>query len=163
MKTLLLLASQLVALLPATAFAATSEVGVWRLTSMISVDEETGAVTSRFGAHPDGYLIFTPDGYMSVVINAEGRKPMSGKPETLTEEQAALFATMTAHAGRYRISEGRLIHRVDVAHDPQMVGIDLLRSLRFLNDDQLESTVPVVITPAGKKIRTVLLWQRVKH
>ena len=162
MKRLLMLAFQLAALLPLTVFAAPSEVGVWRLTSMISVDEETGVITNRFGAKPDGYIIFSPDGYMSVVINADGRQPISGNPEKLTEEQARLFSTMTAHAGKYRISEGRLIHRVDVAHDPKMVGTDLQRSLRFLNDNQLESTLPPIITPAGKKIRIVLLWQRVK-
>lgn len=161
MKKLLMLAIQLAALLPATVFAATSEVGVWRLTSAISVDEETGSTTNRFGAKPDGYIIFSPDGYMSVVINAEGRQPVSGSPEKLTEEQARLYSTMTAHAGKYRISDGRLIHRVDVAHDPKMVGADLLRSLRFLSDNQLESTLPPITTPAGKKMRIVLLWQRV--
>ena len=105
MKKLLLLA--LAALLPLTALAASSEVGVWRLTSAVSVDEETGATTNRFGARPDGYIIFSPDGYMSVVINAEGRQPISGNPEKLTEEQARLFSTMTAHAGKYKIIEGR--------------------------------------------------------
>jgi len=159
MKKMLLLA--LAALLPLTVLAASSEVGVWRLTSAVSVDEETGATTNRFGARPDGYIIFSPDGYMSVVINAEGRQPISGNPEKLTEEQARLFSTMTAHAGKYKIIEGRLIHHVDVAHDPKMVGTDLLRSLRFLSDSQLESTLPPVTTPAGKKMRIVLLWQRV--
>ena len=161
MKKLLMLALQLAALLPLTVFAASSEVGVWRLTSMISVDEATGATTNHFGAKPDGYIIFSPDGYMSVVINADGRQPISGNPEKLTEEQARLFSTMTAHAGKYRISEGRLIHRVDVAHDPKMVGTDLQRSLRFLSDNQLEGTLPPITTPAGKKLRMVLLWQRV--
>jgi len=87
---------------------------------------------------------------------------ISGNPEKLTEEQARLFSTMTAHAGKYRISVGRLIHRVDVAHDPKMVGADLQRSLRFLSENQLESTLPPITTPAGKKMRIVLLWQRVK-
>ena len=159
MKKLLLLA--LAALLPLTVLAASSEVGVWRLTSAVTVDEETGATTNRFGTRPDGYIIFSPDGYMSVVINAEGRQPTSGNPEKLAEEQARLFSTMTAHAGKYKIIEGRLIHRVDVAHDPKMVGTDLLRSLRFLSDNQLESTISPITTPAGKKMRVVLLWQRV--
>ena len=159
MKKLLLLV--LAALLPLPVLAASSEVGVWRLSSAVSVDEETGATTNRFGARPDGYIIFSPDGYMSVVINAEGRQPISGNPEKLTEEQARLFSTMTAHAGKYKIIEGRLIHRVDVAHDPKMVGTDLLRSLRFLSDNQLESTLPPITTPAEKKLRIVLLWQRV--
>jgi hypothetical protein len=162
MKRLLTLMLALAAALPLNAFAASPEVGVWRLASAIGVDEETGATTNRFGAKPDGYIIFSPDGYMSVVINAEGRQPISGNPEKLVEEQARLFSTMTAHAGKYKISDGRLIHRVDVAHDPKMVGADLLRSLHFVNDNQLESTLPPVTTPDGRKMRVVLLWNRVK-
>jgi hypothetical protein len=161
MKRLLMLVLQLAVLAPMTAFASSPEVGVWRLTSVVAVEEETGATTNRFGAKPDGYLIFSPDGYMSVVINADGLQPISGNPEKLTEEKARLFSTMTAHAGKYQISEGRLIHRVDVAHDPKMVGTDLQRTLRFLNDNLLESTVPPITNPDGKKVRVVLLWKRV--
>lgn len=141
--------------------ANTSEVGVWRLSSFVMENEESGQASNRFGEHPDGYLIFSTSGYMSVVINAERRVPMSGNLEKATEEKASLFSSMTAHAGKYKVIDGRLIHRVDVAHDPKMVGTDLLRSLRFLDSDTLESTLPTTTTPDGKKLRGVLVWKRV--
>lgn len=161
MKKLLMVLLGLALLMPGVSSAA-SEVGVWRLSTFVMVDEVSGQSSNRFGARPDGYIIFSPDGYMSVVINAEGRTPMSGSPDRATEEKASLFSTMTAHAGKYKVVEGQLVHRVDVAHDPKMVGADLLRSLRFLDDDTLESTLPTATTPDGKKLRGVLVWKRVK-
>jgi len=148
--------------MPMTVFAATSEVGVWRLVSAISVDEETSATANRFGEKPDGYAIFSPDGYMSVIINAEGRQPVSGPPEKRAEEQSRLFSTMTAHAGKYSIVDGRLINKVDVAHDPKMIGTDLIRRIRFLNDNQFESTISPITTQDGRRMRIVLLWERQK-
>ncbi|MFV0334226.1 MAG: lipocalin-like domain-containing protein [Tropicimonas sp.] len=156
MKTLAALWLCLLSFSPALA----SEVGVWRLVSAVGVDEESGETFDRFGARPDGYLIFTESGYMSVVINAEGREPLTGNPETATEEQAGLFSTMTAHAGAYEIVDGRLIHPVDVAHDPAMVGKDLIREVSFISDDEIESIVPSFTTPSGRRVHLVLRWQR---
>lgn len=142
------------------ASAAASEVGVWRLVGAIAVDEDTGATFNRFGEKPDGYAIFTASGYMSVVINAETRQPLSGNPETATEERAGLFSTMTAHAGKYEVVEGRLIHPVDVAHDPAMIGADLIRELTIVGDDELRSTVPSFTTPSGRRLHIDLTWRR---
>lgn len=148
--------------LAALAPAVASEVGVWRLVSAVGVDEDSGATFQRFGATPAGYAIFTTGGHMSVVINAEGRAPLSGNAETTTAEQARLFSTMTAHAGAYEIVDNRLFHRVDVAHDPKMVGADLIRELSFVGDDELRSRVPSFTTPDGKRVHIDLVWRRVE-
>lgn len=137
-----------------------NEVGTWRLISAVGVDEDSGATFNRFGEKPDGYAIFTAGGYMSVVINAEGRAPLSGPEDK--DGQARLFSTMTAHAGAYEVVDSRLIHRVDVAHDPSMVGKDLFRELTFIGNDELESVVPSFTTPDGRKVHIVLRWQRLE-
>ena len=143
------------------AFAAEpSEIGVWRLVSVVFVEEGTGATTSRFGEKPTGYAFFAPGGYMSVIINAEGRTPLSGDPAKRAEEQAKLFSTMSAHAGKYRLENGKLIHPVDVAHDPNMVGKDILRTSRFVSPDVMESTTPVMTLHDGRKGRSVVTWRR---
>jgi hypothetical protein len=162
MKMLSLMLGTLLAILSMSqAYAEPSEVGVWRLTSIVFVDEATGAKSDRFGAKPDGYAIFTPGGYMSVVINAEGRMPLSGDASKRVEEQARLFSTMTAHAGKYRMENGHLVHPVDVAHDPTMVGRDLLRTTRFISPDIMESTTPTATMPDGRKGYSIIIWRRV--
>ena len=134
--------------------------GVWTLQSMTFVDEATGATSHNFGDHPKGYAIFAPGGYMSVVINAEGRTPIPPESDKLAEQRAKLFATMTSHAGPYQLVEGKLIHKVEVAHDPAMIGPDLIRFIKVIDNDHMESTTPVRETDGGKRVKVVLVWQR---
>ena len=135
--------------------------GVWSLQSMSFVDEATGKATHDFGEHPTGYAVYAPGGFMSVVINAEGRQPVAMDAPNATEQRAKLFTTMTAHAGPYEFSNGRLVNHVQAAHDPRMVGHDLVRFIRVIDNDHVESTVPAT-DRGGRRIKTVLTWQRVK-
>jgi hypothetical protein len=134
--------------------------GTWTLQTMVFVDAATGKTTRDFGEHPKGYAIYTPGGYMSVVINAEGRQPIpSGSPDA-TGMRAKLLTTMTAHAGPYSFSDGVLKNRVQVAHDPAMVGKELVRSITVIDKDHYISTTPVTQTADGRRVKTVLTWQR---
>lgn len=133
--------------------------GTWTLQSMVTVDMGTGKISKDFGEHPTGYVVYTPD-FMSVVINADGRKPIPADAPNATESRAKLLTTMTAHAGPYEFANGKLVNHVKVAHDPMMVGHDLIRLIRVIDNNHLESTVP----PAernGRRVKVVLTWQRV--
>lgn len=132
--------------------------GAWTLTAMRFVDE-TGKFTSDFGEHPIGYAIYT-GGTMSVVINAEGRSPLAANADDAA--RAKLLATMTAHAGPYRFADGKLINHVEAAHDPKMVGKDLVRFITVIDADHYVSTTPAVATPDGRMVKTVLTWQRAR-
>ena len=134
--------------------------GTWTLQSMSFVDEATGKATYDFGEHPKGYAIYTPGGYMSVLINAEGRQPIPAASQNATELRAKLMTTMTAHAGPYRYSDGKLINQVQVAHDPRMVGQELVRFIRVIDNNHYESTTPATDTGNGKRVKVVLIWQR---
>ena len=136
-----------------------SLIGTWALQSMVTVDVATGKTSKDFGEHPKGYVVYTPD-YMSVVINADGREPIPADARNARELQAKLFTTMTAHAGPYEFANGKLVNHVKVAHDPKMVGHDLVRLIRIIDNNHLESTVP----PAernGRRVKVVLIWERV--
>jgi hypothetical protein len=61
-----------------------------------------------WGADPNGYLIFGTDGRMMVLITAKVREP--GNTD---EKLAALFRTMMAYTGRYRIDGDRFITKID--------------------------------------------------
>ncbi len=136
--------------------------GIWSLQSMAFVDEATGKATHDFGDHPTGYAVYAPGGFMSVVINAEGRQPVAMDAPNATEQRAKLFTTMTAHAGPYEFSNGKLVNHVQAAHDPRMVGHDLVRFIRVIDNNHVESTVPATDRGGGRRVKTVLTWQRVK-
>lgn len=134
--------------------------GTWTLQTMVFVEAATGKTTSDFGEHPKGYAIYAPGGYMSVVINAEGRQPIPSGSQDATAMRAKLLTTMTAHAGPYRLSNGVLTNRVEVAHDPGMIGKPLVRYIKWIDANHYVSTTPVTQTGDGRHVKVVLTWQR---
>ena len=95
--------------------------GTWRLSSSVEV-METGEQLRQFGDDPPGYIHFTPEDRMFVVLTASGRKPV----ETAADQIAA-FGSLIAYTGRYRIEGNKLVTTVDVSADPSVVGTDLVR------------------------------------
>ena len=64
--------------------------GAWRLTSFVRVQSD-GAKYDQLGPHPDGYLIYSPDGRMSALFVDGDRAPPKQAPPT-DAERAALYA-----------------------------------------------------------------------
>ena len=137
-------------------------IGTWTLQSMTFVDAVTRKAGKDFGEHPKGYVIYSPGGYMSVVINAQDRQPVKKGSSDAMGQRAKLLMTMTSHAGPYQFSDGKLVNHVEVAHDPAMVGTDLVRYIRVIDNNHVESTTPVTERPDGRRTKTVLVWQRVQ-
>jgi hypothetical protein len=85
-------------------------VGLWKLTGNTTKIVATGAMEKQAGEHPTGYQLFTKGGHMMFFQAAENRKPPAGKAPT-DAERAALFNTLVAYAGTYKIEGGKvLIH-----------------------------------------------------
>jgi hypothetical protein len=82
--------------------------GVYKVSSMTArVDgSEPKAI---FGNAPRGFAMFTP-ARVTFLITAEGRK--FGRS---TEERAALWDTLAAYSGRYRVDGAKFIVTVDVS------------------------------------------------
>jgi len=53
------------------------------------------------------------------------------------------LTTVTSNAGPYQFSNGKLVNQVEAAHDPGMVGHDLIRFIRIIDNNHMESTTPV--------------------
>src|SRR5262245_53948439 len=75
----------------------------------------------RRGEHPKGYLIYTPEGRMMVIVVADNRNPPKAD-----EDRIALHKHMVAYSGRYVVNGERVVHHVDVAWNPAWMGTDLV-------------------------------------
>jgi Lipocalin-like domain len=93
---------------PARAEDITSSiVGLWKLTGNTTKIVATGAMQRVAGEHPIGYQLFTKGGHMMFIQNSENRKPPAGA--VLTDaERAALFTTLVAYAGTYKVSGSKV-------------------------------------------------------
>lgn len=90
----------------------------WRITYA------DGRVTEPFGAGATGLLLYTADGRMSATIMAAGRAPFAAaNPRAATRaERADAFDGYFSYAGRWRLVGGRVLHEVEVALNPGLVG-----------------------------------------
>lgn len=132
-------------------------VGTWKLVSASSTTSAGERSPSPYGAQPVGFLTYTSDGRVSALISCDGRKSLSyggGSPE----EQAEAFKTFLAYAGTYRLDGDKVTHHVEVSSIQNYVDKDLVRSVKFKDDQVILLTPPMRMN--GKMQTIELIWQR---
>lgn len=153
-------ATALALALPCTALAAETDLhGTWKLVSLTR-KADGGKVEEPRGKAPKGYLTFTPDGHMmSIIANEKRPKPASVEKMT-DQERVALFNSMNAYAGTYRLSGNKLTYKFDLLHNEvperaaaREVKIDG-RRMTMLNE-------PAKSAMDGKMVQTTTVWEKV--
>ena len=128
-------------------------------------DPSTGSERDLWGPGASGFLTYTPGGRMSAVLAAASRTlPSQGSDSTSSPcaEEATLFRTSVAYAGRFSVTDTGVVHHVEVASDPTLVGKDQLRFVSF-DGKRIVVTGPPLQTvgdPGQKVLR--LVWERVE-
>ena len=114
-------------------------VGTWRFVSMEARSPE-GQIIYPYGENIFGRLIYTADGFISVLLMNPDRPrfgsndPMAGTPE----EIEAAFRGFDAYCGTYTIDEERatVTHHIQASKFPNWIGTDQVRSFE-LRDGRL--------------------------
>ena len=78
--------------------------GTWKLLSVTQDTVPPSKEIDSFGAHPQGYLNYTADGRMIVIIVQNDRPKPIGQFATDSEAEK-LFRTMNSYAGTYTIKK----------------------------------------------------------
>lgn len=137
-------------------------VGVWSLVTWHLVQPD-GTVVDAFGPAPQGRLVYTADGHMSVVISRAGRPLLPPAPaDRSAGQRAAAFDGAHAYAGTYTLRPGVVIHHVTVSTTPNYEGVDQHRRLDLDGDRLILSTPPgqaAHLTP-GSPVYGRLTWRR---
>lgn len=131
--------------------------GSWRLISFETELQDTMERTQPWGASPKGSLMFGADGRMMVLVTANTREP--GNTD---EKLAALFRTVMAYTGRYRVDGDRFITKVDASWNEAWNDTEQER-FYTLDGDALEISTAWMPNPlvAGNPIgRGVLRFKR---
>jgi len=160
MPTLLaVLVAVAIAIPSALADDRTKLLGIWKLKSFVTEFQASGERRPVYGIDPLGYIIFTPEGRMMVVITGEGRKPAQ-----TTEDRAALFASMVAYSGTYRVEPDKFVTKVDVSWNETWTGTDQVRFFKLDGDrlDIISAWAPSGAIPEKPIVRGILTWERVK-
>jgi Lipocalin-like domain len=82
-------------------------IGAWQLVACVETDVETGEIFLPMGPHPQGFILYTPDGYMSAQLSSPDRADFAsgdmyrGTPE----DYVAAGTSYLAYSGRYRVDD----------------------------------------------------------
>lgn len=133
----------------------------WRLVSLSGTAADGSVAPQLLGPDPNGYLTYTSDGFMHVILTGSSRPLLSGDwASSPADERAAAFATSLAYAGRYSVSDGEVTHHMELSTDPKRAGNDAVRKLT-LADGVLTLTTPP-LPAGGVSSEFVLTWQRLE-
>lgn len=100
-------------------------IGTWTLLEY-SRENKDGERFYPLGKDATGFLMYTPDGYMSAQLMAQGRRNYSlGELHTgTTEEMAQAAHAYHAYSGRFEVDEENqtLYHHMEVSMIPNRLG-----------------------------------------
>lgn len=133
-------------------------VGTWKLLAASGTTSAGEICEAAYGPNPKGQLTYSADGRVTALISYGGRKPLSPGATGLEQqaEQAEAFKTFLAYAGRYTVSDDRVIHHIEISSVQNYVGRDLVRSVK-LHGDQITLVTPPTLV--NGKIQTIeLIW-----
>jgi hypothetical protein len=122
-------------------------VGVWRLVSFRDVATDGRTTEGPLGTEPDGLLIYTADGHVSVHMAHTGSEP---RPVGAT--------AYMGYAGTWHLDGARAVHKIAVTPKTVWAGTAQSRDVE-LDGDRL--TLYGTDTAGPVEQRRVLVWQRV--
>lgn len=126
--------------------------GSWRLVSFHTELQDSQVRTQPWGTTPNGRLIFGTDGRMMVLVTA-----MAREPGNTDENLVALFRTVMAYTGLYRVDGDRFIIDVDSSWNESWNGSEQERFYKLDGDTLAVMTAwmpnPLVLgNPIGRAI-----------
>jgi hypothetical protein len=129
-------------------------VGNWKLVSWQVVSED--GARDFFGSKPKGSLILTRERRAMALTTAENRTPGETEPE-----RAALYTSMLAYTGKYRVEGEEFITTVDASWNEKWNGTEQRRRFKIDGDKLIIESAPAAsILFPGKVDFRKIVWER---
>ncbi len=144
--------------------------GTWRLLEY-SFHHEDGAVEHPWGDQVAGYLIYSPQGFMSANLSPAHRSWRFRRARLKAEVPAAddqgksrfvrrgVPRDYIAYSGRFQIENDHIIHHVEVSLFSHWVGLPQVRHYQFSSNQLTLRTPP--INSGRDRVVAELRWERV--
>ncbi len=134
-------------------------IGTWKL---VSYELRRGErIQYPFGADPEGFIMYTPDGRMAAFVAPKNRKNFATSSITAgsMEEKAAAVDSFVSYCGRYEIRLDRVVHHVDMSLFPNWVGGKQERFFKLEGNQLTLSTAPLLMY--GELQTAHLVWEKI--
>jgi hypothetical protein len=115
-----------------------------------------------FGEHPAGYLIFTKGGHF-MWTGFKDQRPKPAAAEPTDAERLAMFKTMYAYDGTYKVEGGKIIDDVEVAWNEGWVGTKFILDKYDVSDKTLTTvSAPFKSAIDGTEAVVTITYDRVE-
>lgn len=137
-------------------------VGTWKLVLVSASPEKGETDRAPYGLRPTGFVTYTQDGRVAVIISESGRKRLSiaDRHAASLEERADAFATCFSYAGRYTVTGDSVTHSIEAASVGNWVGTELIRLFR-IEGNRMTLRTPL-LPHRGQSMVFELAWERMK-
>lgn len=136
-------------------------VGTWDLVAFTTTFSDGRPVQHPYGERPVGRIVYTGDGHVSAVLSRADRAggtDLETAFRATEAEKAAWFDSYLSYAGRWRVEGDEVVHTLELALLPSMVGSEVRR--RFVLDQE-RLVLCYTRTPRSGVTRTfTLTWER---
>jgi hypothetical protein len=130
------------------------------MTSWICKVVETGERRDALGQAPNGWLVFTPERMMIIVLKSGRERPVELLPTDA--EKIALYDTMFAYSGPYTVHSDRVVHHLDMSWNEAWSGTDQVR-FAVIDGDSLTYTSPAARNPLnGEEVVHEVTYKRAR-
>jgi lipocalin-like protein len=159
-RRMLLISLLLAAVGPAAAAEDNPLLGTWKLKSFIREVAGTSERYNQMGEQPDGYLSYAADGRMMAFFVSDNQPRLRAEPTD--EERIKLHKGMLAYGGTYKLSPGKVIHRIDIEWDGRRLGTEQVRFYTIEGDRLMIKTEPNKSPIDGREGVGILTFERIK-
>ena len=128
--------------------------GTWRLERWEIVYADGRPPECPLGEDAEGFLIYTADGFVSASLARSRRIPLAHDD---VDAKAGAFDAYFGYAGRYTVRDGTVIHRIAIAPNPALTGVETLRNVH-LDGNRLTLSGPDFAATSPRTHR--IAWRR---
>jgi hypothetical protein len=136
--------------------------GTWQLVSCV-IRFEDGEFLDQFGHDPSGFLIYSPDGYVSAVLGAKNYPTIatSDAGEATVAKLAGGAPQFIAYCGRFTVDDEThtVTHAIQVSLLPDWIGRSEVRTIRFAGEQIVLVTASQTLGD-GRRFKVEITWRR---
>lgn len=138
-------------------------IGTWVLETYTEYPVDGSAPVYPFGEHPEGFIIYSADGYMSAQLSMSNRASFSSGDwfEGTDAEYRSQGLSYISYSGPFDVDEhsGELTHTIAVSMFPNWIGQVQPRTVKLVGDT-LELGNTSQYRSLGRAVNARILWSR---
>jgi hypothetical protein len=135
--------------------------GAWRLLDYWTRYDD-GPLLHPLGERPLGYILYTPDGYMTGTMQRRGVAPfhVADRLQARDDEKVRAFDDYVTYCGRWQLEGDTVWHEIEASLLPNWIGERQPRRIVVHGPDRIDLVAQWQLGP--RRRTTTVAWERAR-